>query len=151
MNLTEKPDTVQWPETHYVFVEKTGPFQNTAPQSWQELHRHISAISQHNTIERYFSLYNRDKQIYRAGVSLSAAPSKLPGGLQYEVIPGGKYSRFTLIGSYSQLPDASRLVFEIVADKKIPLRDGFNIENYVTDPRTTPEDQLITEILLPAA
>jgi len=151
MNLTEKPDTVQWPQTYYVFVEKTGPFQNTAPQSWQELHSHIPAISQHNTIEKYFSLYNRDKQIYRAGVSLNAPPSKLPGGLGYEVVPGGKYSRFTLIGSYSQLPDASRRVFEIVADKKIPLRDGFNIENYVNDPRTTPEDQLVTEIMFPAA
>jgi len=27
MNLTEVPETVTWPETHYVFVEKIGPFQ----------------------------------------------------------------------------------------------------------------------------
>jgi effector-binding domain-containing protein len=40
-------------------------------------------------------------------------------------------------------------VFTIVAEKKIPLRDSFNIENYVTDPRTTPEEQLITEIMFP--
>ena len=26
MNLTEQPELVQWPETHYVFVEKTGPY-----------------------------------------------------------------------------------------------------------------------------
>ena len=26
MNLTLEPETVTWPETHYVFVEKTGPF-----------------------------------------------------------------------------------------------------------------------------
>ena len=27
MNLTEEPDIVIWPETHYVFLEKIGPFQ----------------------------------------------------------------------------------------------------------------------------
>jgi hypothetical protein len=30
------------------------------------------------------------------------------------------------------------------------VRKDFNIENYVTDPRMTPEDELITEILFPA-
>ena len=35
MNLTEVPETVTWPETHYVFVEKIGPFQTNAPQAWQ--------------------------------------------------------------------------------------------------------------------
>ena len=45
------------------------------------------------------------------------------------------------------LPEACGRVFLIVAEKKIPQRDDFCIENYVNDPRTTPEDQLITEIL----
>ena len=26
-NLTQVPDIVTWPETHYVFIEKIGPFQ----------------------------------------------------------------------------------------------------------------------------
>jgi hypothetical protein len=37
-----------------------------------------------------------------------------------------------------------------VREQKLPLRDEYNIENYVTHPRVTPEDQLITEILFPA-
>jgi hypothetical protein len=36
-----------------------------------------------------------------------------------------------------------------VAEKKVALRDDFNIEHYVNDPRTTPEEQLATEILFP--
>jgi effector-binding domain-containing protein len=40
-------------------------------------------------------------------------------------------------------------VFGIVAEKKIPVRAGFNIENYVNDPRVTPEDEVMTEILFP--
>jgi hypothetical protein len=31
MNLTEEPEIVNWPETHYVFVEKTGPFHEDCP------------------------------------------------------------------------------------------------------------------------
>jgi len=29
------------------------------------------------------------------------------------------------------------------------MRDDFCIEHYVTDPRVTPEDQLVTHILIP--
>ncbi len=64
---------------------------------------------------------------------------------------GGKYSRFVLTGSYSNLPEASGRVWSIVADKQVPLRDDFAIENYMNDPRTTPEDKLMTEILVPTA
>jgi effector-binding domain-containing protein len=39
---------------------------------------------------------------------------------------------------------------EIIQQTRLPLRDDYFIENYVNDPRSTPEDQLITEILVPA-
>ncbi len=39
----------------------------------------------------------------------------------------------------------------MVAEKKIPVRDDYAIENYMNDPRVTPEDQLITHILVPTA
>jgi effector-binding domain-containing protein len=54
-----------------------------------------------------------------------------------------------LTGPYADLPQASGRVFEIVSEKQIQLRDDFCIENYKNDPRTTPEEQLITEILIP--
>jgi DNA gyrase inhibitor GyrI len=151
MHLTTTPDTVQWPEAHYVFIEKLGPFQINAPQAWQELHQTLPTLAKQNTITGYFSLYKVEPQIYRAGVSLAAAPSSLPSGLAYEKFHGGKYARFTLTGSYSNLPEACRRTFQIVADSEIPLRDDYNIENYVNDPRTTPEAQLITEIMFPTA
>jgi effector-binding domain-containing protein len=149
MNLTQEPEIVTWPETHYVFLEKIGPFQNIAPQAWQNLHQLVAGISEHNKIMGYLSLYKVQPKIYRAGVSLAAKPVKLPAGLKYAKFAGGKYSGFILTGSYSNLPHASRRVFEIVAEKQIQLRDDFCIENYVTDPRTTPEEQLVTEILIP--
>ena len=151
LQLTEKPETIVWPETHYVYIEEIGPFQDTAPQAWQELHKLTPTISEHNQITGYTSLYKVEPKIYRAGHSLAAAPRNLPAGVQYVKFPGGKYNRFVLTGPYSNLPQASSRVFQIVSEQKIPLRDDFCIENYINDPRTTPEAQLITQILIPTA
>jgi DNA gyrase inhibitor GyrI len=151
LQLTEKPEIVTWPETHYVYLEKIGPFQDTAPQAWNELHKLVPAIAEHNKITGYTSLYKVGPKIYRAGFSIAAEPQNLPAGLQYTKFQGGKYSRFVLTGPYSNLPEASGRVFQMVSDQKIQTRDDFNIENYVNDPRTTPEAQLITQILIPTA
>jgi len=149
MNLTQNPEITVWPETHYVFIEKIGPFQNTAPQCWKELQEVVPAISEHNKIAGYTSLYKVGPGIYRAGVSLAAEPKNLPSNMKYEKFRGGKYSRFVLTGPYSQLPKATGRVFEIVSEKKLQLRDDYCIESYVNDPRTTPEPELVTEILIP--
>ena len=151
MKLTPEPEIVNWPEMHYVFIERVGPFQNTAPQAWQDLHQLVPGISEQNKITGYTSLYKIGPKVYRAGVSLAAEPRNLNEKLTYEKFKGGKYSKFVLTGSYAQLPEASGRVFEIVAEKKIQMRDDFCIENYANDPRTTPEDQLLTEILVPTA
>lgn len=149
MNLTLEPEVVTWPETHYVFLQRTGPFQETAPLAWQALHRLRPEISKRNSILGALSQYKTGPRIYRAGYSLSASPVDLPEGLEFAMLAGGKYSRFVLQGSYSQLPEASARVWQIVAEGKIQLRDDFVLEHYRNDPQTTPEDQLITEILFP--
>jgi len=151
LQLTEVPEVVNWPQTHYVFIEKVGPFQNTAPQAWQQMHQLVAKVLEQNKITGYMSLYKVGPKIYRAGVALAAAPKDLPEGLAYEKFQGGKYSRFVLTGPFSNLPEACGRVFQIVAETKIPLRDDYYIENYVTDPRTTPEEKVITEILVPTA
>lgn len=151
MELTTIPETIEWPETHYVFIEKKGPFSLNAPQAWTELHKVIPAIEKHNTVTRYFSLYKPAEQIYRAGVSVAERPKDLPAGVAYEIFQGGRYGRFLMTGSYANLPEACGRVFGIVQESKLPLREDYNIEHYVSDPRKTPEDELITELLFPMA
>jgi predicted transcriptional regulator YdeE len=151
MKLTEDPEIVHWAETHYVFVEKTGPFMSIAPQAWQELHRNMPELAAKNQVGGFMSLYNGGAGIYRAGVSLAAPPVELPAALQYEKFSGGKYSRFVLTGPYSDLPQASGRVWQLASEKQIPVREDFAIESYLNDPRTTAEAELITEILVPTA
>ena len=140
MNLTEKPETVTWPATHYVFVEKLGPFQETAPKAWGEVHPLVPAIAEHNKLTGYLSLYKPDpqKMTYRAGVSLGAKPEKLPDGLQYVHFAGGTYvalclNRVLLQPSRSlwprlrdrqadQAPAARRLLYRALCER--PAQDA---------------------------
>jgi predicted transcriptional regulator YdeE len=150
MNLTEKPVIVTWPLTHYVFIEKIGPFQEIAQSAWETLHKHLLEISKHNKISGKMSLYKiKPTMLYRAGVVVDSTPISLPEGFEYMKFEGGKYSRFVLTGSYSNLPEACGRVFAIVEESKIDLRDDFFIEHYANDSMTTPEDKLVTEILIP--
>jgi len=149
MKLTEEPQVVAWPQTHYAFVERVGPFQTNAPQAWKSLHTFVAEIAEHNQITGYMSLYKMGPKIYRAGVSVAAHPAVLAEGLGYTQFSGGKYSRFVLTGPYSDLGPATGRVMQIVSETKLPLRDDYFIENYRNDPRTTPEAQLIPEILVP--
>ena len=151
LKLTEEPEIVDWPETHYVFIEKIGPFMTTAPEAWTAAHQLVPALSQHNQITGYMSLYKIAPKIYRAGFSLTDPPQELPAGLTYTKFRGGKFSRFVLTGPYSNLGAASSRVFELVSEKNIQLREDFCIEHYVTDPRVTPQEETVTEILVPTA
>lgn len=150
MNLTSDPQVVHFPATHYVFVEKTGPFQNTAPAAWQSAHAFVPELSKKNQIAGYMSLYKMGPKVYRAGFALAGPPVDLPHGLAYEKFNGGKFVRFVLTGPYSDLPAASGAAWNTASEKKIAVRDDFAMENYMNDPRVTPEDQLITHILIPA-
>jgi predicted transcriptional regulator YdeE len=149
VNLTKEPEIVNFPATHYVFVEKHGDFHSIAGQAWKSAHAFVPELSMKNNITGYMSLYKGGAKMYRAGFALSGAPVDLPSGLAYEKFAGGKYARFVLTGPYTELPQASQQVWNTVAEKKISVRDEYAIENYLNDPNVTPEDQLMTEILVP--
>lgn len=149
MDLNEHPELITWPAMHYVFVERVGPFMENAGKAWQEANLLWPALAENNKVTGYMALYKMGPKIYRAGFSIEAPPVKLPPGLKYEKYRGGKYVRFELTGPYDQLPQASGRAWAIVAEKKIEVRDDFAIENYVNDPRVTPPEQLVTQIMIP--
>jgi effector-binding domain-containing protein len=149
MNLTEEPEIVEWPATHFVFVERVGPFMKKAPEAWDEVHRLKPLLTGHNTITGAMSLYRMSPDTYRAGFSLAKTPVKLPDGLRYELFEGGRYSKFVLTGPYAEIGPATRRVWEMVSKSGTMIRPAFAIESYPNDPKVTPEEKLITEILIP--
>ncbi len=151
INLTETPEFVDWPELHYVFVEQGGPFFESAPACWGTLHKNLPALlgREDVKVERYFSAYTVDPFLYRAGVSIAEKVEGLPEAYTCTRLPGGKYAKFVLTGPYSNLPQACGRVEQLVKELSLDVRAGYNIEHYTKDPRTTPEDELVTELLVP--
>ena len=157
MNLTPNFETVTRPLTHYIFIERRGPFAEVAPPLWNDLMPLLQRLDQQQ-IREYLGVSGIDKSrpgedamIYQAGVGCAAAPQKLPEGLQHRAIKAGRYARFLLTGPYSQIWPAFDCIFKTLADKKVDLRPEFCIENYLNDPRVTPEEKLLTELLVPIA
>lgn len=156
MNLTPNFETVTRPLTHYVFLEKRGPFAEVAPPLWNELMPLLPRIDQQQ-IREYLGVSGIDKSrpgedamIYQAGVSCAEEPGDLPDGLQHRAIKAGNYARFLLTGPYSHIWPAFDRIFKTLAEK-VELRPEFCIENYLNDPRFTPEEKLQTELLIPIA
>jgi len=155
VNLTSEFESVVRPLTHYVFLEKRGPFAEVAPPLWSELGPITVRLDQQQ-IREYLGVSGIDKSspsedamIYQAGVSLAGVPADLPSQLQQKSIKSGKYARFLLTGPYTQIWPAFDRIFKTLAEAKVTLRPEFCIENYLNDPRVTQEAELKTELLVP--
>ena len=158
MNLTKNFEIVTRPATHYVFLEKHGPFAEVAPPTWDEMHSLVAVQIPQQQVKEFLGLsgidrskMGEDSMIYQAGVAVTDAPKTPMKGLQYRRIESGKYARFLLIGPYAHIAPAFDQVFKTLAEKNVTLREEYCIENYLNDPKVTPEDQLQTELLIPAA
>lgn len=157
LNMSLTPETVIRPDIHYLYVEKmNGAFQDIAKQAWPEMMEKLGNALNPGEVTEYLGLSTIDRSkkdeettIYQAGVALPEEPSRKPKGLQYKKLKSGRYAKFMLRGSYTQLWIAFSEIFRSLSESKINLRGGFCIENYLNDPRITPEEALLTEILIP--
>ena len=157
MNLATEFETVTRPLTHYAFLEKRGPFAEVAPPLWVELHPLLAQFDP-GELREFLGLSGSDKSrpgedamIYQAGVALANQAGRLPHGMQQRSIKAGNYARFLLTGPYAHIGPAFERIFKTLAERQVPLRPEFCIENYLNDPRHTPESELKTELLVPVA
>ena len=70
-------------------------------------------------------------------------------GLTKEVIPASKYAKFLLKGSYEGIWYAFDKAFKHVDESDFEFTGGPSLEVYLNDPSQTPEEELLTEILIP--
>ena len=86
---------------------------------------------------------------YQAGVPVAEEPkSPLPEGLAVEKSPEGRALKFIHRGSYDAMDSTYEAITNHLDEKRLEARDLF-IEHYVTDPLTTPEDNLVIEVYVP--
>src|ERR1043165_2714738 len=86
---------------------------------------------------------------YQAGVPVSEEPKgPLEGGLAVGKWPQGKALKFIPRGSYDAMDSTYEAITNFLDERRLEARDLF-VEFYVTDPLTTPEDNLVIEVYVP--
>jgi effector-binding domain-containing protein len=87
---------------------------------------------------------------YEAAVPISQEPKVRPqGDIQVGQAPSGKALKFEYRGSYDEMDAAYEAITNYLDEKRLEAKDIF-IEEYLSDPRNTPEDQLVVNIFVPA-
>jgi len=150
MDLNLDAQKKVWPASHYLFLEKTGPFMETAPKCWQEFRAIIDPLLPKLQMKTMASLYKiQPEMVYRAGIILEEKPAFDIPGLRYEYFPGGTYLSYLFKGNYGEIPEACGRVFDDLHVKRVEMADNWGIENYLTNPEKTAPDENIVDILIP--
>lgn len=86
---------------------------------------------------------------YKAAVPVMGPFDNPPkGDLAVGTAPTGKAYKFIHRGAYDGMENLYEAITNFLDEKNIQPGDFF-IERYVTDPRTTPEDELVIEVIFP--
>jgi effector-binding domain-containing protein len=86
---------------------------------------------------------------FQAAVPIEAAPANPPrGDLAVGKSPSGRALKFVHRGSYDSMDSTYEAITNHLDEKRLEAKDLF-IEEYASDPVSTPEDQLVITVLVP--
>ena len=86
---------------------------------------------------------------FQAAVPVAELPTDPPkGDIAAGKSPSGRAFKFVHRGSYDAMDSTYEAITNYLDDKQLEAKDLF-IEEYVTDPVTTPEDKLVVNIFVP--
>jgi AraC family transcriptional regulator len=146
------------PARRLATVRHTGPYTEIG----EAFHRlgalaHASGLYAHAE-PPMLALYHDDPETTPAAALRSdaalvvSAAAELPPGVTEATLPAGRYAKTTHRGSYAGLGDAwARLMGQWLPGSGQRVGAGPSYEVYVNDPRTTPTEELQTDLYLPLA
>jgi len=82
---------------------------------------------------------------FQAAVPVAEAPANLPRDVTAGQSPAGKALKFVHRGSYDSMDLLYEAITNFLDEKRIE-RQGLFIEEYITDPASTPEDKLVVNV-----
>jgi effector-binding domain-containing protein len=86
---------------------------------------------------------------YQAAVPIAEPPKDAPkGDIAVGQSPGGKALKFLHRGSYDSMDNTYEAITNFLDEKRLEAADSF-IEEYETDPVTTPEDKFVVTVYVP--
>jgi effector-binding domain-containing protein len=86
---------------------------------------------------------------FQAAIPVAAAPKDPPqGDISVGQTPAGRAYKFVHRGSYDSMDTTYEAITNFLDEKGIDAKELF-VEEYVTDPISTPEDKLVVDIYVP--
>lgn len=150
------PRVAELPDRVALFVRRIGVYDVAARDAWQTLFKctaeqriHVSGALQ-ISVTYDNPVITRPEQVQYDACVLVPGTIKYTGELGLQRIAGGRYAVFTHRGPYERLWQSYRAIYgDWLLSSGATLRNGANVAEYHNDPRTTPAEQLVTEILVP--
>jgi AraC family transcriptional regulator len=149
-------EIVSMPEMRLATVRHTGPY-NQIPAAFEQLCRIAGPAGLFNGPgASCLAIYYDDPESVppaelRSDAAVAIAPGvEVPEGLDSQVLAGGPYAKAIHTGPYPLLGDTwSRFMGEWLPASGHQAADGPAFELYVSDPESTPEAELRTELYVP--
>ena len=153
LDLSKVPEIIEREETVILsHVSTGGRFDEIAPPVWEKFLSVLGEGGQDLSRSEFLGISYVDKDEnhhYKAAITVPSDVKITLPQLKQEKLEKSKYAKFLLKGSYDGVWPAFDFAFKKLNEMELELADFPCLENYINDPRETPEDELLTEILIP--
>lgn len=137
-----------------VFVKGNGTW-DTAFETLLDAFKSLYAFLDKQSIKRdgpSMTIYTQADDTgfsFQAAVPVAEPPKDRPSGdISVGESPAGKSYKFVHRGSYDSMDNTYEAITNFLDDRRLEARDLF-VEEYVTDPVTTPDDKLVVNVYVP--
>lgn len=145
---------INLPEKTIVYLQGTGTWDSaydTMVEAFRTVHEYIDrrGLKPDGDAMMIYTDANDTGFDYRAAVPVMGPFDNPPkGDISVGLSPAGKAYKFVHRGPYDGMDNLYEAITYFFDEKSLQTGDVY-IERYVTDPRTTPEDELVIEVIFP--
>jgi effector-binding domain-containing protein len=142
------------PEKTIVYLSGTGTWESayeTIVEAFRTLHEFIDrrGLKPDGDALMIYSDASDTGFEYKAAIPILGSFDNPPkGDIAVGTSPAGKAYKFVHRGAYSEMENLYEAITHFFYEKDLQPGDVF-IERYITDPRNTPEDELVIEVIFP--
>jgi effector-binding domain-containing protein len=145
---------ISLPEKTIVYLQGTGTWDTayeTLVEAFKTVHEYIDrrGLKPDGDAMMIYTGADDSGFDFRAAVPVMGPFDNPPvGDIAVGMSPSGKAYKFVHRGAYDGMENLYEAITNFFDEKNLEPGDLF-IERYVTDPRTTPEDELVIEVIFP--
>ena len=150
---TSGVDVTLTPRT-IIYMKGNGSWDN-ALETLQDAFKSVYAFLDKQSIARtgppmtIYTEFDDTNFQFQAAVPIAEAPKDPPkGDIAVGQSPGGKALKFVHRGSYDSMDNTYEAITTYLDEKRLEAADSF-IEEYETDPVTTPDDKFVVTVYVP--